>query len=520
MTDIVWPPSLRISRIEPRLIGNAGVYASPLTGATRTVDRSGTRWGFRVYVDGASDQATVAERAIAEAFLARVRDRNNRVWIPDPSRPMRGTFPDDELISGAGNLTPTGWTVTEGTVTGADGTLRLTMSSGSLYPQLYHPVTTTINTPYVLRCFLVDGPGTAGLLIGPALTDSVAQSADYTTARNMRTVTYVTRGGGSGQAFTPVVGSTGFKAGDFLEVPFVSASQCALVDNGLNDATYSDQLDNAIWPTSHLSVTPNAAVAPDGTSTADSLVEDSATSSHLIDRTLPRSSGAEDLCVYGFFKRGSGTRDLQFFIGSDASNYGYCNFDLGAGTASAAGVTGTATNARAFIRDAGNGWYFCAVIARFPATTEIKIEIDLLNAGSPAYAGNGTSSIYAWRVGAARTSVPTRGAQTTSAASTGTSQTGSGLYLKGLPASTSDLVLPGSWAQIGDQLVKVTAPLASDAAGLGYLSFSPNLRVSPADNDPVIFCKPMAKCVLVNEQMEYSVEPGNGTYSFDFVEAL
>jgi hypothetical protein len=128
---------------------------------------------------------------------------------------------------------------------------------------------------------------------------------------------------------------------------------------------------------------------------------------------------------------------------------------------------------------------------------------DLVNSGTAAYTGNGTSSIAAWRCGMAVSSVPTRGAQTTSnAIASGTPQTGGALYLKGLPVSTNGLLEIGDWIEIAGQLKQATARLNSDAAGLGYLQFRPALGDSPADNDPVIINQPFGRFIYSGQQKE------------------
>ena len=523
--ELIWPPSLRITSMERRLIGNAGVSRSPLSGATTTVDRSGDRWAISVTVENMSDRASYAERASAEAFIAAIRNRNARVWIHDPGYAPRGSFSAPELFANAdfANGT-TGWTTTLASLTVRDRGGRLTVSAPGSNPQFYQSgIPVTQYAPHALRAMILAGRGLDSVIVGPATSDAVGGDSSYSTTRGLVTVPRVMLSATS-QSFPVVVATTnGYEPGHYVSVPFTSLARCALVDNGPNALLYSDQLDNAVWNKLRTSITANAAVAPDGTSTADAIVEDTSVStSHIITQGASRVSVAEDLCAYGYFKRGSGTRDIQMFIVADGSSNGFCSFNLGAGTAGTSGVNGSATNVRTFIRDAGNGWYYCAVVARCPATTSLNTEIDLLNAGSSGYTGNGTSSVYAWRCGAARSSVPTRGALTIATAlASGTSQTGSGLYLKGLPASTSGLLLAGDAVQIGKQFFKVLAPLDSDAAGLGYLEVSPNIRTPFADNDPVIINQPMGRYMLASDDAGYSTRAGRiSTMTLEFEEAL
>ena len=65
------------------------------------------------------------------------------------------------------------------------------------------------------------------------------------------------------------------------------------------------------------------------------------------------------------------------------------------------------------------------------------------------------------------------------------------------------------------------APLDSDAAGLGYLEVSPNIRTPFADNDPVIINQPMGRYMLASDDAGYSTRAGRiSTMTLEFEEAL
>ena len=126
-----------------------------------------------------------------------------------------------------------------------------------------------------------------------------------------------------------------------------------------------------------------------------------------------------------------------------------------------------------------------------------------------------------WRVGAAASQYPVRLTQTTTAAATGTSQTGTALHLKALPASTNSLLLPGDWVECSGQLNMVTAPLNSDAAGLGYLQLQRPFTTAPSDNAPVIINRPMGRFLLADEEVGWSSRPGVlSDFSVSFVEDI
>lgn len=523
--DVLIPPDIPIAEIEWRILDNTAVSTSPLNGVTTTFTRPGTRWGARLSFRNLKDR----DRARLLAILAAVRGRSGRVYFTSAADPARtGGYSFPELFTNADfSNGVTGWSTTLASLTVRDRVSRLTVSAPGSNPQFYQPgIPVTQYAPHALRSMILAGRGLDSVAVGPATSDAVGQDTAYLTTRGLVTVPRVMLSATS-QSYPVVVNAAnGYEAGHYVSVPFTSLARCAFVDNGPNALLYSDQLDNAVWAKARTTITANAATAPDGTNTADAIVEDTSVStSHFITQGAARASVAEDLCVYGHFKRGSGTRDIQMFIVADGSSNGYCSFNLGAGTAGTSGVNGSTTNVRTFIRDAGNGWYNCAVVARCPATTSLNIEIDLLNAGSSSYTGNGTSSIYAWRVGAARSGLPTRGALTTGTAfASGASQTGSGLYLKGLPASTQNIRAAGDMVEIilptGSQLVRLTAALDSDAAGLGYLQFENPVRTSPADNAAVIFNQPMMRGIL-SEGPAWPTRPGLfSDFDIDLIEDI
>jgi hypothetical protein len=137
------------------------------------------------------------------------------------------------------------------------------------------------------------------------------------------------------------------------------------------------------------------------------------------------------------------------------------------------------------------------------------------------YAGAaGTNALRVWRAGLAVTEVPARVRQTTSSAVTAESQSSSGLHLKGLPASQSGLLLPGDPVEVDSQIKIVTAPLDTDAAGLGYLQFKPQLPRSIANNTPVFINEPMCKMIMMDEPVESAHPGGFSDFEFEFVQDL
>lgn len=412
-----------------------------------------------------------------------------------------------ELFSNSDYSSLTGWSGSGGgALTVNDAVMKLTVSAVGGVPQFFQNVNLpTAYAPYVIRTLNIDGPQTAGLSIGPFIGDNVGTAANgYSTDRGYKLASLVALAAGTANQYPAVLSSnSGYTAGAYIQNLFTSISRCFLADGGGNNLLQSDTLDNASWTKTRTSISANASTAPDGTATADRLIEDgTASNTHIVIQNGARTNVAADICGYGYFSRAVGTRNVNIAVGNDTSNYSSCTFDLGAGTAGGTSNTGTATNGRAFIVSVGNGWYFCCVVSRNVAATTLFIQVAMHNGTNTTYNGDSTSAVAIWRLGATPSAVPTRGAQTVASTSAATSQAGSGIYVKGLPASQSGLLLPGDFVEIDGQLKRVTASLDSDAAGLGYLQVRPSIVRPVADNTPIIVTKPLGRFKF-SENIDY-----------------
>jgi hypothetical protein len=153
------------------------------------------------------------------------------------------------------------------------------------------------------------------------------------------------------------------------------------VSDTINQFNYTEEFDNAYWGKARISVTANTIAAPNGTMTADSMVEDTTTNSHPIFRSIT-TTNATVYTVSIFAKQGS-----RQYLRINATNGGSpIYYDLLNKTAGAGGS----------IVDFGNGW--CRLI--YPYTTnstsgEIYIEPSITNS-TTTYLGNGSTSTYIW----------------------------------------------------------------------------------------------------------------------------
>lgn len=154
-----------------------------------------------------------------------------------------------------------------------------------------------------------------------------------------------------------------------------------------NLLTYSEQFDNGAWVKTRASVTTNTIAAPDGTLTADKLVEDATTGQHYFQASTS-VSGTITATVYAK----AGERSL-FELGERATSGARAIFNLSNGTIAAQTLSPNAT-----ITNIGNGWYRCSITASgFNSQLfAFRIQLNTSVVSDQSYTGDGTSGIYIW----------------------------------------------------------------------------------------------------------------------------
>ena len=170
----------------------------------------------------------------------------------------------------------------------------------------------------------------------------------------------------------------------------------------------SQEFDNAAWSKVEATVTANATAAPDGTTTADALVESSTAAA--IHYVLPASgvgtiTATETLSVYA---KSAGRSWVLLQLGSGRTAY----FNVSTGVI---GTTGGGTTAT--ITALANGWYRCAISGVRDANLNNIIYL-ASGDGVVSYTGNGTSGLFLWGAQLEAGAFPTSYIPTTAAAAT------------------------------------------------------------------------------------------------------
>jgi hypothetical protein len=172
----------------------------------------------------------------------------------------------------------------------------------------------------------------------------------------------------------------------------------------------SQEFDNASWVKTSTTVSANAVIAPDGTTTADKLQEDGATSSHSIYQAATVTPATSYTHIY-YLK--AAERGYAAIYDGNVSKGKY--FDLINGA-----VLGNLTGApdSASIAYAGNGWWRCSITVTSVGTTSTPIVYMSTNGSSYTYAGTAGSGIYIWQADLQAGSFATSPVPTTSVAVT------------------------------------------------------------------------------------------------------
>ena len=191
--------------------------------------------------------------------------------------------------------------------------------------------------------------------------------------------------------------------------PITGESKGFLVEEQRSNlALRSQEFDNSAWTKTRSSVIADTVVAPDGTLTADKIVEDStATNTHFVQNTGAITvTNATAYTVSVFAK--AGERSLLRINLQGATN-APAFYNLATGTLGSIGAGVTAS-----ISAAGNGWYRC-VFTRTIDSTLANVILNIADAGEAVtYTGNGYSGLYIWGAQVEAGSFPTSYIPTTS----------------------------------------------------------------------------------------------------------
>jgi hypothetical protein len=222
----------------------------------------------------------------------------------------------------------------------------------------------------------------------------------------------------------------------------------------------SQTIDNGYWVELGATITADATAAPDGTTTADQLVEDTSTGFHAT-RSGNLTLAASTFYTFSAYVKPSGRTSVRMEViggasGWDSAALPSADFDLAGVTVSGltAGTTGTIT-------PAAHGFFRITVTAKTSASPVTSNQrVDAFNAG-PSYHGDGASGFYLWGAQGETGSVATRYIPTTTANVTVTDYTlALGLVTFVAPPVNAAPIL---WTGTYKYLVRFAAGASKDA---------------------------------------------------------
>lgn len=166
-----------------------------------------------------------------------------------------------------------------------------------------------------------------------------------------------------------------------------------------NLLTRTREIEHANWTKvaggGSVTVTPNAIIAPDGTMTADKIVEVADTGLHDVSQVV--TVGNVQVTAVGRFHASERTKVR--IRNSDLTTGGYdATFDLVAKTATLnAGGKGSWTGGVATIKEEPGGWFRCALVSTKGAGTTAAFAFCLAaDNGSTSYLGEAGKGAYLW----------------------------------------------------------------------------------------------------------------------------
>lgn len=187
---------------------------------------------------------------------------------------------------------------------------------------------------------------------------------------------------------------------DYYTSGGVAGCPALLVEPAATNLALESQTLNVsgTWNTTNVTVSANVTGTTDpfGTNLADQLFETTTSGNHFLAQTMSITSGT----TYAgsiFFKKATGSPDWMQVAFSSTGLAGFANFNLTSGTVGNvfAGCTGR-------IENYGNGWYRCTLIqtATASGTSGGPVAVFVNNTNSAtrylSYAGNTSTSIYAF----------------------------------------------------------------------------------------------------------------------------
>ena len=198
------------------------------------------------------------------------------------------------------------------------------------------------------------------------------------------------------------VGSNGLIQTAAINTPRFDFDPVTLAPRGLlieeqrtNLRTFSEDLTTGAYVKTDCTISSNTAVAPDGTTTADTIVENTANAPHFVFSPVTITGGATT--TFSVFLKAA-NRNAQVRLQSNNGTFSFVIADINLANGTQIGTTSSsgASSISLTIAPFNNGWYRVVVTAALAADVTSAAGYVLTYNGGVSYAGNGTSGVLAW----------------------------------------------------------------------------------------------------------------------------
>jgi len=154
--------------------------------------------------------------------------------------------------------------------------------------------------------------------------------------------------------------------------------------------TFSSQFDNAVWTKPGASISADATTAPDGTTTADKLVENTGTGTHILMRNITGLTAGQRV-NWSIAAKAAGRSRVRFVENGGSGAVCFFNLATGQVESPTAGVKTSSITPHPL---GGADWWLLSV--GFDVGSSANIQARLATATSDSYTGDGVSGMYFW----------------------------------------------------------------------------------------------------------------------------
>lgn len=213
------------------------------------------------------------------------------------------------------------------------------------------------------------------------------------------------------RTYNPTTASQ-FYAPRFDHDPVTLACKGLLIEESRQNLfRHSENLNDAVWTKIGCSISANNTASPDGSITADKIVENTANTLH---GAIAGSSVATNTTYIGsIYVKASERGFAMIYTDAGGGNGRYISIPVdGSGQVLGAFNANSSTVTLQYV---GNGWYRATIVVNTGAKSTITLEVyPSTNGTSASYLGDGTSGIFAWGAQLEAGSFPTSYIPTTS----------------------------------------------------------------------------------------------------------